>query len=196
VQRKVCRGGAYSVEVYQLLLVVKHATAPGASRKRPAEEDPALDPVRPRYDIPDTWTCPCGAELQQRISRSEKNPNRPYFKCETCPKGFVWADEVNSPPGATTTYTAPSTQGGGMPAYNQNPFQAQPAYSGVDQAGPASQGLGQPVNCPCGLECFRRISNTPRNPGRAFYKCPKDDVRPGSMHLPSAMPVPLLPHRC
>ncbi|RIB23579.1 hypothetical protein C2G38_2072395 [Gigaspora rosea] len=36
--------------------------------------------------------CDCGNVLQQRISRSSNNPNRPYYRCADC-KYFEWEDE-------------------------------------------------------------------------------------------------------
>ncbi|KAF0412473.1 hypothetical protein F8M41_007921 [Gigaspora margarita] len=36
--------------------------------------------------------CDCGNVLRQKISKTEKNPNRPYYRCENC-EHFEWEDE-------------------------------------------------------------------------------------------------------
>ncbi|CAG8786104.1 13481_t:CDS:2 [Gigaspora margarita] len=36
--------------------------------------------------------CDCGNVLRQKISKTEKNPNRPYYRCENC-EYFEWEDE-------------------------------------------------------------------------------------------------------
>ncbi|PNH05256.1 hypothetical protein TSOC_008496, partial [Tetrabaena socialis] len=78
---------------------------------------------------------------------------------------------------AYDTYST-SNGGGGVPgggAYGSGEYGTAPAAGGSQGNGvsaDAAGGVAAPL-CQCNEACIRRVSNTGKNPGRGFFKCPK-----------------------
>ncbi|KAK9800314.1 hypothetical protein WJX73_000620 [Symbiochloris irregularis] len=93
--------------------------------------------------------CKCGVEAASLVSNSEKNPNRPYFKCSNFQGGcgfFEWADEVSDPSQASA-------------GQKRSAFPEDTAAEGMQ------------VSCDCGVPAVRLQARTEKNNGRWFHKC-------------------------
>ncbi|KAJ8611269.1 hypothetical protein CTAYLR_004130 [Chrysophaeum taylorii] len=91
----------------------------------------------------------CGHPCVVRMSLTQKNPNRKFYKCEACGY-FKWADEASS--------SSPRSKNHGSAPVPSSPQQQ---ISGGD-----AHACGT-----CGQPCVLRTSLTQKNPNRRFYKC-------------------------
>eukprot|EP00775_Hariotina_reticulata_P014224 gene14224-14368_t len=133
--------------------------------------------------VSDAPLCECQVPSFLYTSRSERNPNRQFYGCSKprddpskC-KFFKWADEVGSSGSGSQQQphqaAAGVAYGFGGSALPNGAAAAGAVGSGPHGAAGAAVGGDAVVLCVCGQPALQRTSNTSKNPGRVFYKCPK-----------------------
>lgn len=126
-------------------------------------------------------TCHCGQPATFRVSRAQANPNRPYTCCALSSRGgckyFAWLDEAALP----TDSSLPSRQAAAGSAPTVPPgvlapgaAVAQPSqavcWTPGGSAPPVPPGVGQSA-CHCGQLAAEKVSQSERNPNRAYLAC-------------------------